>query len=132
MITEGAARRVHIIQGEYKVLSDPDAFEEAVCRESVAVAVDCSKEKKGVVRRVEKSGGAVVGREGMRELVERAVERVLPRPATGTPRRRLPLAAETVVAVRAERVPQEAGAVAVAVAALGVAAGATAAAAARR
>lgn len=57
------------------VLSDPDAFEEAVCRESVAVAVDCSKEKKGVVRRVEKSGGAVVGREGMRELVERAVER---------------------------------------------------------
>lgn len=58
------------------VLSDPDAFEESVCRESVCVVVDCSRgETEGVVRRVEKSGGGVVGREDMRVLVKRAVER---------------------------------------------------------
>lgn len=60
------------------LLSDPDAFEEGVCKESACVVVDCSGGKKGkasVVRRVEKSGGTVVGREEMRELVARAVER---------------------------------------------------------
>ncbi|KAF2689324.1 ribosomal protein S5 domain 2-like protein [Lentithecium fluviatile CBS 122367] len=61
------------------MLSDPDAFEESVCRESVCVVVDCSAGKKGakdgILRRVEKSGGGVVDREGMRGLVRRAVER---------------------------------------------------------
>jgi exosome complex component RRP43 len=54
------------------VLSDPDAFEEGVCRESVTVVVD---ENGKVVRRVEKSGGGIVGREGMKEIVKRAGER---------------------------------------------------------
>jgi exosome complex component RRP43 len=54
------------------VLSDPDAFEEGVCRESVTVVVD---EGGKVVRRVEKSGGGVVGREGMKAIVKRAGER---------------------------------------------------------
>lgn len=53
------------------VLSDPDAFEEGVCRESVTVVVDV----KGSVRRVEKSGGGVVGRESMGGLVRTAGER---------------------------------------------------------
>ncbi|KAF2830180.1 hypothetical protein CC86DRAFT_444152 [Ophiobolus disseminans] len=53
------------------ILSDPDAFEEGVCRESVCVVVDGKKS----VRRIEKSGGGVVGRDGMRELVRRAGER---------------------------------------------------------
>lgn len=66
------------------VLSDPDAFEESVCRESVCVVVDCSagrgsKGKKGpkdaVLRRIEKSGGGVVDREVMKALVKRAIER---------------------------------------------------------
>lgn len=58
------------------VLSDPDAFEEGVCRENLCVVVDASEGKKGVVlRRIEKSGGGVVGREEMKGLVKRAGER---------------------------------------------------------
>lgn len=58
------------------VLSDPDAFEEAVCREAVCVVVDCSEGKNGsTLRRVEKSGGGVVGREEMKDVVNRARER---------------------------------------------------------
>ncbi|KAJ4994327.1 exosome complex exonuclease RRP43 [Stagonosporopsis vannaccii] len=57
-------------KGQDWVLSDPDAFEEGVCRETVTITVD-----RGVIRRVEKSGGGVVGRETMKELVKRATER---------------------------------------------------------
>lgn len=57
-------------KGDDWVLSDPDAFEEGVCRETVTVTVD-----RGVIRRVEKSGGGVVGREMMKGLVKRATER---------------------------------------------------------
>lgn len=62
------------------VLCDPDAFEESVCRESVCVVVDCGGAGKAgpndaVVKRIEKSGGGVVGREEMRGLVKSAVER---------------------------------------------------------
>ena len=53
------------------ILSDPDAFEEGVCRESVCVVVDGKKS----VRRIEKSGGGIVGRDGMKVLVKRAGER---------------------------------------------------------
>ncbi|EAT84898.1 ribosomal RNA-processing protein 43 [Parastagonospora nodorum] len=52
------------------VLSDPDAFEEGVCRESVCVVVDGGK-----VLRIEKSGGGVVGRQAMKDLVQMAGER---------------------------------------------------------
>ncbi|XP_014560168.1 hypothetical protein COCVIDRAFT_23655 [Bipolaris victoriae FI3] len=61
------------------VLSDPDAFEEGVCRETVSVVVDCQGGKKGtkdlVIRRVEKSGGGVVGRELMGGLIKRSIDR---------------------------------------------------------
>jgi exosome complex component RRP43 len=61
------------------VLSDPDAFEESVCRESVCVVVDCSGGKRGtkdvILRKVEKNGGSVVDREMMKGLVKRAVDR---------------------------------------------------------
>ncbi|KAF2017457.1 ribosomal protein S5 domain 2-like protein [Aaosphaeria arxii CBS 175.79] len=67
------------------ILSDPDAFEESVCKESVCVVVDCSAagasaSRKGstdgaVVRKIEKSGGTVVGREDMKVLVGRSAER---------------------------------------------------------
>lgn len=65
------------------VLSDPDAFEESVCRESICVVLDCSlgkgKSMKGynaaVIKRIEKSGGGVVDKVVMRDLVRRATER---------------------------------------------------------
>jgi exosome complex component RRP43 len=58
------------------VLSDPDAFEESICREAVCVVVDATEGKRNVVvRRIEKSGGGVVGREGMKGLIKRAGER---------------------------------------------------------
>ncbi|EOA90894.1 hypothetical protein ACJQWK_11626 [Exserohilum turcicum] len=61
------------------VLSDPDAFEEGVCRETVSVVVDCQSGKKGtkdlVIRRVEKSGGGIVGRELMAGLIKRSIDR---------------------------------------------------------
>lgn len=53
------------------VLSDPDAFEEGVCRESVCVVANNGKQ----VVRIEKSGGGVVGREGMKALVKKAGKR---------------------------------------------------------
>ncbi|KAL6710648.1 hypothetical protein ACN47E_007705 [Coniothyrium glycines] len=61
------------------VLSDPDAFEEGVCRETVCVVVDVAKGKKSigdaVIRRIEKSGGGVVDRDAMKGLVKRAIDR---------------------------------------------------------
>jgi exosome complex component RRP43 len=61
------------------VLSDPDAFEEGVCRETVCIVVYCGSGKKGtkdaVIRRVEKSGGGIVGREMMGGLVKRSIDR---------------------------------------------------------
>lgn len=58
------------------VLSDPDAFEESVCRETVCVVVDAEAGNKDVVlRRVEKSGGGIVGRGVMKGLITRASER---------------------------------------------------------
>jgi exosome complex component RRP43 len=55
------------------VMSDPDAFEEGVCRESLCVVVDGSEGV--VVRRIEKSGGGVVGKDMMKGVVRRAGER---------------------------------------------------------
>lgn len=39
MITEGAARRVHIIQGEYKVLNDPNAVLSTILGSCVAACL---------------------------------------------------------------------------------------------
>jgi len=60
--------------GDKWVLSDADGFEEGVCAETVCVVVEGAG-KDGVVARVEKSGGGVIGREEMKELVERAKKR---------------------------------------------------------
>ncbi|KAH7075735.1 exoribonuclease family protein [Paraphoma chrysanthemicola] len=78
--SEGIGAEGEEEKGEW-VLSDPDAFEESVCRESVTVVVDGRWDKGGkgaMVRRIEKSGGGVVGRqeaEGMRTVIRRAVVR---------------------------------------------------------
>ncbi|KAF2116925.1 ribosomal protein S5 domain 2-type protein [Lophiotrema nucula] len=58
------------------VLSDPDAFEESVCRETVCVVVDRSEGgMEGRLRRIEKCGGGVVDRGVMKTLVERSTQR---------------------------------------------------------
>ena len=65
-------------EAESWVLADPDGFEEELCRESVTVVVSQGNEGmagRGGVMSLEKSGGVVVGRERMRELVELAMGR---------------------------------------------------------
>jgi exosome complex component RRP43 len=53
------------------VLADPDGFEEGLCKERVTVVVD--REDNGFrVRRIEKSGGTVLGKEEMKNIVELA------------------------------------------------------------
>ncbi len=68
-----------ITEGENKgnkswVLADPDAFEEGICRESVTVVVICDGEKPRI-QRIEKSGGAIIGREAMKDVVDMAERR---------------------------------------------------------
>ncbi|GME49785.1 Exosome complex component rrp43 [Neofusicoccum parvum] len=56
------------------VLADPDAFEEANCQEVVSVVLDKSGDK-SVLHGIEKSGGAVVGKDVLRGVVRLAEER---------------------------------------------------------
>ena len=51
-------------EAESWVLADPDSFEEDVCNEMVTVVVD-----NGKLLRIEKHGGARVGKETMKECV---------------------------------------------------------------
>lgn len=61
------------------ILSDPDVFEEGVCQETVCIVTDVTAGKKSVkdavIRRIEKSGGGVVGREELKGLVKRSIDR---------------------------------------------------------
>jgi exosome complex component RRP43 len=74
-----AAKSTEGVDGEGEledtVLADPDAREEGSCQESVCILVDCSGDAKGVIRKIEKSGGGVVDRKVMRGLVDVARER---------------------------------------------------------
>jgi exosome complex component RRP43 len=56
------------------VLADPDTFEEELCNESVTMAVDLSAGETRV-KRIEKAGGGVVGRELMKDCVKTATAR---------------------------------------------------------
>ncbi|KAF1355302.1 ribosomal protein S5 domain 2-type protein [Delphinella strobiligena] len=53
------------------LLADPDAFEHDLCGETITVVTDGSKK----ILRIEKNGGRVVGRDAMREIVEKAQAR---------------------------------------------------------
>lgn len=70
---EGKARA----RGEGKawLLSDPDTLEEDLCGEQVCVVVDAESADGGRIRKIEKSGGGVISRGSMREVVGRAEER---------------------------------------------------------
>jgi exosome complex component RRP43 len=63
--------------GESWLFADADEFEEGLCREEISVVVDCGGEDvEGMsVKRIEKSGGGVVGREMMREVLSLAAIR---------------------------------------------------------
>lgn len=65
----GAGRKVK------QVLCDPDAFEEGCCGEQGCVVVDMDNKGRVVVVKMEKNGGRVLGKEGLRELTEKARER---------------------------------------------------------
>jgi exosome complex component RRP43 len=58
-----------------EVLYDPDAFEEGCCAERGCVIVDLDRKGGFVVVKIEKYGGGVLGREGLRQLVEKAGDR---------------------------------------------------------
>ena len=53
------------------VLADPDGFEEDLCNESITI-VTTSK----TILRIEKKGGGVIGREGIKELVAQTQQRL--------------------------------------------------------
>lgn len=53
------------------VLADPDGFEEGLCRERVTVVVD-QTDNGFKVRRIEKSGGTVLGKEEIGNIVKLA------------------------------------------------------------
>ncbi|CAG8954302.1 hypothetical protein HYFRA_00005923 [Hymenoscyphus fraxineus] len=59
---------------KYWILVDPDTFEESLCDESVTVVVDCS-EKKTRILSITKSGGTIVGRDEMKDIVKLAEQR---------------------------------------------------------
>ncbi|KAI9817528.1 MAG: hypothetical protein M1827_001138 [Pycnora praestabilis] len=62
-------------KAERWLLADPDTFEEGLCREVISVVVDFEGCKEGRVLRIEKSGGGVIGKAEMREIVDMAGER---------------------------------------------------------
>lgn len=59
------------------VLTDMDGFEAGVCAEEVTVVVRGNRKGRGMeeVLKIEKGGGGVLGREGMRQVVGLARER---------------------------------------------------------
>ncbi len=59
---------------EYWILADPDTFEESLCDEVVTVTVDCSQGKSRILG-ISKSGGMVVEKEEMRDIVALAERR---------------------------------------------------------
>jgi exosome complex component RRP43 len=55
-------------------LADPDGFEEGLCKERVTIVVDRA-DTGFTVRRIEKSGGTVLGKGEMKNIVELAEAR---------------------------------------------------------
>jgi exosome complex component RRP43 len=57
----------------YWILVDPDTFEEALCEESITIVVDCTDKTR--ILGISKSGGTVVGRDEMKDIVALAERR---------------------------------------------------------
>ena len=56
------------------ILVDPDTFEEGLCDESVTLVVDCGSQNTRLLG-LSKSGGTIVGKDEMKELVGLAEQR---------------------------------------------------------
>jgi exosome complex component RRP43 len=56
------------------ILADPDTFEEGLCDESITITVDCGNRKTRMLG-LSKSGGTIVGKDEMKELVALAEQR---------------------------------------------------------
>lgn len=57
------------------ILVDPDSFEEDLCDETVTAVVDCTDSSKTKILGISKSGGTVVGRAEMNDIVALAEKR---------------------------------------------------------
>jgi exosome complex component RRP43 len=57
------------------LLADPDTFEESLCDETITITVDCSETKSGKLLGLSKSGGTIVDRTKMGEVLKLSVER---------------------------------------------------------
>jgi exosome complex component RRP43 len=57
----------------YWILVDPDNFEETLCDESITMVVDCTNKTK--LLGMSKSGGTVIGRDQMKDIVAMAEQR---------------------------------------------------------
>jgi exosome complex component RRP43 len=57
----------------YWILVDPDNFEETLCDESITIVVDCTNKTK--LLGISKTGGTVVGRDEMKDIVATAEQR---------------------------------------------------------
>ncbi|KAH8811419.1 exoribonuclease family protein [Xylogone sp. PMI_703] len=57
------------------ILFDPDTFEEGLCDETVTVVVDCTDGPKTKVLGISKSGGAIIGKSEMSDIVGLAEKR---------------------------------------------------------
>ncbi len=57
------------------ILADPDTFEEELCRETISVVVQCTDDGEIELKKIEKSGGGVIGKEEMNTIVAMASER---------------------------------------------------------
>ncbi|KAF2669137.1 hypothetical protein BT63DRAFT_479011 [Microthyrium microscopicum] len=58
------------------LLADPDEMEEELCSEEISAVVDCSNAKLGTqIRKLEKTGGWVMGAEEMEQVIESSEKR---------------------------------------------------------
>ena len=69
-----AKEQSHGVDKKHWILVDPDTFEESLCEESVTVVVDCVDRQTKLLS-LSKSGGTIVGRKEMKEIVSLAEAR---------------------------------------------------------
>lgn len=57
------------------ILADPDNLEESLCKESLTIMVDYDADSTAKIKRIEKVGGAIIGREEMKGCIKLALGR---------------------------------------------------------
>jgi len=74
MLVFRAKEQEHGRDKQHWILVDPDTFEEGLCDESVTIVVDCVARKTKILG-LSKSGGTILGRDEMKDLVGLAEQR---------------------------------------------------------